>query len=293
MTQEDLEALSGGVRWAVKSALAENQKNYWARVTLGELEVLLGDKSRVEQTCKAAVAVAQKDWYALDSSRQQLLVLKDLGWRPQEVEAALKIFDHELSKLEAPEVRSCPRRVFLFSGHLIDTPGRTEPRFPSNQEETAALAIALELDKLGAGAEDLAICSAAAGGDLLFAQACLERGLRLELHIPFDESKFLNESVAFAGDKWRDRFFQVKADPKTHLLIMADELGLPPKGTNPYVRNNLWLVYTALGYGLDKFYFICLWDRKDGDNPGRTKHMHDTVLKYSGQVYVLDTTTLW
>lgn len=35
------------------------------------------------------------------------------------------------------------------------------------------------------------------------------------------------------------------------------------------------------------------WNRKEGDGPGGTKHMHDTVLQHSGQVYVLDTTMLW
>lgn len=132
---QERKALEGGVRWAVRSALTEDPGNYWARVTLGELEVLLGSKSRVEQTFKAAVAVAQKDWFALDSSRQQLLLLKDLGLRPQEVEAALKILNRELDRLEAPEVRSCPRRVFLFSGHMIDAPDRTQPRFPRTRKE--------------------------------------------------------------------------------------------------------------------------------------------------------------
>jgi len=286
------EALEGGVRWAVSSAFIENPKNYWARVTLGELEVLLGDKSRIEQTFRAAVAVAQKDWFALDSSRQQLLLLKDLDFRLHEVEAALKILEHELGKIEAPEVRWVPRRVFLFSGHMIDAQNRVEPRFPPSQEGTAALAIARKLDELGAGSEDIAICSGACGGDLLFAEACLSRGLRLEVQIPFDEPRFLQESVIFAGDRWRDRFFQVKADPKTHLLNMPEELGSPPKGSNPHIRNNLWLLYTALASGLEKVHFICLWDGKEVDEPGGTKHMHDTVLKYSGQVYVLDTTTL-
>lgn len=290
---EERKALSGAVRWAVRSALTENPQDYWARVTLGELEVLKACSSRVEQNFKAAVAVAQRNWFALDSSRQQLLLLNDLGFRSQEVEAALKILDRELSKLEAPEVRWVPRRVFLFSGHMIDAPGRGKPRFPPNQEETARLAIAAQLDELGAGFEDLALCSGASGGDLLFATACLGRGLRVLVHIPFDEPTFLNESVSFAGDKWRDRFFQVKAHPNTRLLIMQQELGSPPKGTNSYTRNNLWLLYTALAYGLDQVYFICLWDRQEGDNPGGTRFMHDTVLNYSGRVYVIDTNALW
>ena len=84
-------ALEGGVRWAVQSALTETPRDYWARVTLGDLDVLSADKAQVERQYRIAVAVAEKDWFALDSSYQQLLLLRDLGFRRVEVEAGLKI----------------------------------------------------------------------------------------------------------------------------------------------------------------------------------------------------------
>ena len=56
-----------------------------------------------------------------------------------------------------------PRRVFLFSGHMIDAPDRVEPRFPASQEAVAARAINNTLDTLKAGPEDLALCSGACG----------------------------------------------------------------------------------------------------------------------------------
>lgn len=290
---EKRKAMEGGVRWAVQSALAKDPKDYWARVTLGDLEVLVSDRAAVERAYKAAVAVADKDWFKLDSSRQQLLLLRDLGFRPSGVEAALQVFDHALDELKRPEARWKPRLVFLFSGHMIDAPSRAEPRFPADKEKIAAEAITMKIDELGAGAEDLALCGGACGGDLLFAEACLERSLHLEMFIPFDEPTFLRESVTFAGDVWRERFFKVKEHPKTRVLIMPEELGPLPKGANPYARNNLWQLYTTLAAGPDKVRFICLWNRKEGDGPGGTKHLHDTVLKHSGQVYVLDTTRLW
>jgi hypothetical protein len=286
-------AMEGGVRWAIQSALAKDPRDYWARVSLGDLEVFVSEKKVVERAYKDAVAVAEKDWFKLDSSRQQLLLLKDLKFRPEVVEAALQIFDRALDKLTPPEARWVPRRVFLFSGHMIDTPGRREPRFPADKEPIAAEAIDATLDELGVGAEDVALCGGACGGDVLFAEACLERALRLEVRLPFDESKFLRESVTFAGDKWRDRFYKVKANPKTRFLIMPEELGPLPKGANSYARNNLWQLYTALAWGPDRVHFICLWNRKGGDGPGGTKHMHDIVLAHAGQVVILDTTTLW
>src|SRR6516164_5733952 len=99
-----------------------------------------------------------------------------------------------------------PRKVALFSGHMIDAPGREKPRFPPDKEPIAARAIAETLADLGIGPADLMICGGACGGDLLFAEAALARGARLELYIPFDEPTFLERSVDFAGGDWRARF---------------------------------------------------------------------------------------
>ena len=83
-----------------------------------------------------------------------------------------------------------PRKVVLFSGHMIDAPGREKPRFPPDREPIAAAAIAAALADLGLGPNDLAICGGACGGDLLFAEAARARGARLELYIPFEEPRF-------------------------------------------------------------------------------------------------------
>lgn len=185
-----------------------------------------------------------------------------------------------------------PHRVFLFSGHMIDAPERKTPRFPAQKEGAAAAAIGGILDKLEAGSADIGLCGGACGGDLLFAEACLARGAHMEIHIPFAEPTFLEKSVTFAGGSWRERFEAVKNNLLTALLVMPEELGLTPENTDPYERNNLWLLHTALSMGPDKIRFICLWDGKSGDGPGGTKHMHDEVLKHAGKVYVIDTNTL-
>ncbi|WP_241426240.1 hypothetical protein [Geobacter benzoatilyticus] len=185
------------------------------------------------------------------------------------------------------------RRVFLFSGHMIDAPDRPEPRFPPDKEPIAAAAIAAKLDELGAGPGDLALCSGACGGDILFAEACLARGVRVEIRIPFNIPEFLNRSVTFAGERWRDRFFTVINTPLATLFVMPDESGPSPTNENPYVRTNLWLLHTALALGEEKVHFICLWNRRGGDGPGGTEHLHDEVNKRTGQVHVLDTNKLF
>ena len=178
---------------------------------------------------------------------------------------------------------------------MIDTPDRTEQRFPNDKKyiDIAANAIAGKLGELGANKDDLAICGGACGGDLLFAEACIECGLRLEIRIPFEEPTFLRKSVTFAGDVWQDRFYNVRNNPKTKLYVMPDEIGVVPEGVDAYARNNLWELYTTLSWAPEKVRFICLWNRKGGDGPGGTKDMYDQISEHLGQAYILDTNELF
>jgi hypothetical protein len=147
-----------------------------------------------------------------------------------------------------------PSTVLLFSGHMIDAPDRNEPRFPPDKESLASDAIANTLDRIHAGPDDLAICGAACGGDLLFTEAALERGAEVELYIPFDEETFLKNSVDFADANWRDRFFAAKSRATLHVL--PDERGPLLFADDPYERNNLWMLTSAMRFGAEKVDFI-------------------------------------
>jgi tetratricopeptide (TPR) repeat protein len=283
-----MHSLREAVRLAATNAIKKNSGNYAARAALAELALLQGDLKQAMDDYRAAFPVA--DWFALDSTRRELTVLDDLQFRPDSVRPALEALQQEMQQRAGPWQ---PRNVFLFSGHMIDHPEREEPRFPPAAEGVAAAAIARQLDTLAAGAPDLAICGGACGGDLLFAEASLQRGLRLEVHLQFAEAEFLEESVAFAGQNWVERYCKVKANPLTEVLVMPDRLGALPAGIDPYSRNNLWQLYSALANGPRRVRFIALWNGEAGDGPGGTKHMVEIVEKHSGQAYILDTKALW
>jgi hypothetical protein len=184
-----------------------------------------------------------------------------------------------------------PRKVLLFSGHMIDAPDRAEPRFPPDKEGLAADAIATVLGSLDAGREDLAICGGACGGDLLFAEAALARGAGLEIYIPFDEAQFLERSVDFADADWHARFIAAKAEAAVHVL--PRERGKTPSGEDPYERNNLWMLDCAMRFGPEKVDFICLWNGKQGDGSGGTRHLMQEVRRRAGRTHWIDTTKLW
>jgi len=187
-----------------------------------------------------------------------------------------------------------PRQVLLFSGHRVDAPGRAQPRFPAALVPQAAAAIAQALDALGASSGDLALAQGAAGGDLLFAEACLARGVRVQLLLPLPEAEFIEQSVdgSDGEEDWRARYANLRARLADAPRVLQAGDGPPANGGNAFERCNLWLLSSALAYGVDKLRFICLWDGGGGDGPGGTAHMYREVLRRNGRVAWIDTRRL-
>jgi hypothetical protein len=179
-----------------------------------------------------------------------------------------------------------PRKVFLFSGHMIDAPGRPAPRFPPAAEGRATRAIAAALARLEAGTADLAVCGGACGGDLLFAEAALDRRATLELYLPFEQDEFMAASVDFAGAGWHERFLAAARAATVHLMPRER----PPlaSGQDPYAQANLWMIEAATRFGPGRVEFLCLWDGQGGDGPGGTAHMIDTLERRAAHVHRLD-----
>lgn len=183
-----------------------------------------------------------------------------------------------------------PRQVLLFSGHMVDAPGRPRPRFPAHKVPAAAQRIAQALDVLGAADGDLALTQGAAGGDLLFAQACLARSVRVQLLLPLPEPQFIERSIlpSTGGEHWREVYFAVKAACADPPRVMDDELGLVPNSADVFERCNRWLLNTALTAGIAKLRLVCLWDGSGGDGRGGTAHMVREVERRAGHISWID-----
>jgi tetratricopeptide (TPR) repeat protein len=292
-----LPLIAAGVRWSAAAA-AERNKDYWTLATRAELALIENRKDdAIDDYSEAAgLAVANRDWFALDSSSQQLDLLGELRFHGEIVGAAAAVIDRAEQQLRAllgdhQEERSEPTHVVVFSGHMIDDPadrgqGKVKPpRFPPSKIQAAAARIRAALDEIGAGVGDLGLCGGASGGDLLFAEACLERGMRVELHLARHENEFLAESVTFADPdrRWERMFMQVKENPASTVLVMPEELGPTPEGVSIHDRCNRWILYTALSQGLRKTSFVTLWDGAPGDGPGGTQNMVELVRKLTGR----------
>jgi tetratricopeptide (TPR) repeat protein len=289
-----LDQIAAGVGWCTETAILRN-KDYWSLVTRAELALVDNRKDDAVDAYAeaAALAVANRDRFALDSASQQLDFLGTLKFRPDIVSAAARIIDRAEKQMDgligARAVE--PQHVVVFSGHMVDDPavrgvGKAKPpRFPAAKAAAAATRIREALDRLGATAGDLGLCGGACGGDLLFAEACLERGMFLEVRLALTEPEYLTESVTFADPdhRWENSFMRVKENPATTLFVMPDELGPSPENVSVHDRCNRWILYSALSQGLSKTSFVTLWNGEAGDGPGGTKHMVELVRKLTGR----------
>lgn len=292
-TRYDHEILvfSGAVRFAAECETDERQL-FWSKATLGDLEVLMGTPDIVKSAYKEAIAKNEKDWFALNSSLAQLQLLADLGFQPANVQAGIATFDRALQKLQKPSEQWEPHQVILFSGHMVDAPDRPSPRFPKEKVPIAAQKIAEALEQIGAGPDDLALTQGACGGDLLFTEVCLERGVKVNWLQPLREPDFIQGSVVRCGEIWCRRYYEAKDKLAAPIRCALDALGTPPpksEAASPYERCNSWLLYTALSHGVNKVRFLCLWDGQEGDGPGGTAHMYNEVNRRTGRVTWIDT----
>ncbi|PKO30370.1 MAG: hypothetical protein CVU34_19370 [Betaproteobacteria bacterium HGW-Betaproteobacteria-7] len=181
-----------------------------------------------------------------------------------------------------------PERVLLFSGHMVDRPDRPQPRFPADKVAVAARRIAELLASLASGPGDIAFTQGAAGGDLLFAEACLARGVDLHLLLPLPEKEFIAASILPSADgaNWQQRYRSVCQRLHGPPAVLAADDG------NPYVRGNQWLLQHALAWGAERLHFICLWDGSNGDGDGGTADMIEEVRRRGGRIDWIDSRQL-
>ncbi len=174
---------------------------------------------------------------------------------------------------------------------MVDRPDRSTPRLPASRVAGAEQAIDAELTRLKVGPADHAISSAASGGDLLFAQACLARGAALEIYLPAARDAFVKTSVLPGGECWLGIFDAVLAHARTAVHGSSSLRGGTSDG-DIYARCNVTMLERAFALGGDDVELVCLWDGGAGDGPGGTAHMVSEVRRHGGRVHWIDTRTL-
>jgi hypothetical protein len=169
----------------------------------------------------------------------------------------------------------------VFTGHMIDAPGRKVERFPARAEAAATAAIRRAVEELLGGEPGnttVGIAGGASGGDLIFHEVCGALGVPTLLRMALPVEEFVKASVAPAGEGWVTRFYALidRLVPGA-VRVLDESVVLPEPLTggaelNVWQKTNLWMVDEALALA-PKRTLLALWDGAAGDGPGGTESM--------------------
>jgi len=297
--------LEGTLELYLENLAQDESSDYWTLVSLAELLVMTEDDPKVvKRAYKNALTAARKNVFYLQSSIEQLDILASLALRPENVKVGIEVLKDEIRRIrkeqpideaeESEEKKEVQERVYLFTGHKIDREDYPERRFLPEMEKEARKRIDAALEKFEAGSDDLAVTAGAAcGGDIVFIEACLERNMTVEVHLPFSEPQYIKNNVSFAGNAWVERFYNLRNHPNVNINFQLDHVGNPKVGDDPYKRNNRWALYSSLIQGVDRVRLIALWDGKVAgtDRDGvLVSHLVEEMRLVGGFVEHLNTT---
>jgi hypothetical protein len=175
--------------------------------------------------------------------------------------------------------------TILFTGHMIDSPGREHPRFPPEKENGVRAAIEAQLTTILSGLKPSGqiikgIASAACGGDLLFHGLCEKKNIKTEVYLPLPAEQFKKTSVSFAGKTWETRFNHLIETHKIHILSKS--------GKDLWQEANKWMLEEGCKDGAGKATLIALWDLKAGDGEGGTQQMITAAKEKGVNILVID-----
>jgi hypothetical protein len=273
-------------------ARREEKRDIWNEISRADLLFLTLDKpQRVRSAYREALAGANAS--EVDAARRNVLLFRDLELLVPNVEAALGEMPQP-----APDKPAQPARVVLFTGHMVDAPGRSkdEARFPRTPEaeETARAMIeaALRSEMNEEGGVSLGIAGGACGGDILFHEVCESLRIPTRLLLALPEDKFQVESVNRGGPDWVERYRRLCQ--RVPLRVLADSKELPrwladKRGYDLWQRNNLWMMFNALAEGARNLTLVALYNReRDPDGPGGTAHLVEVAAKWGFKPVELD-----
>ncbi len=207
----EVAALTCTVRAAIDSDRSRSARTgdvtVWTEVSAADLRFLTSSEpERVASAYQAAMSSRLSPGNRR-SIREQVEMYRDLGIFTENVTPTLDL-------LKEPQSKSTDKiHPLVFTGHMIDAPGRVRRRFPANQEETAKEKIKEEISAIKDTADErqetlIGMAGATDGGDLLFHEACAELGIDTEVFLPVPERTY--RATAMSGRAgWVERYHAV------------------------------------------------------------------------------------
>lgn len=301
--QEQFRRLAAAVEVSIdaskKRLERERKADIWVNISEADLCSLTADRpKKVANAYRKALAGAPD--FAVDAARTQVLLYQQLGVLPENMAAALSEMPAPPPPKNGQEARP---RVLLFTGHMIDKPGRETPRFPPDKEDVARQAIRKAIEGEQALAPvAYAIAGGASGGDILFQEVCAELGIPTRLYLALPREDYIVESVQSGGPQWVERFSRIynKKKEAKEMRELATSQDLPAwlagraDQYSIWQRNNLWMLHNALAEQEQEVTLIALWDGKgQGDGPGGTSDLVQQAQRRGAKFVHLPTNELF
>ena len=254
-------------RELVQQSSSGSRVGSWIYASQGEAYVCLG---QLEQ---AAEAYGQ---YAAHICAQSELGRRDLATTRRQARLALKAQGRPQGELDHCFKLS---PVVVFAGHMIDRPDAKAARFP---EEIAPILKARLTQLFDERRVELGFSSAAAGADILFAEALLGRHGELRLILSSPPDSFRQGSVDYlAGGDWGQRFDCVREQAQSVTLANYHH---PQYGSKTYQFATLVMCGLAGAFarqlGLD-LVALCFWDGQPGYGEGGTADFYAYWERYN------------
>jgi len=281
---------------AARERLKREQKtDHWVEISAADL-LCLTEEDRPPRVSEAyRKALVDVSVFEASAVRDQLDLYRDLNLFSANVQEARTV--PLLADQGKPPQKEAPR-VLLFTGHMIDAPGREKPRFPPDKEGVARQAIRekIEAEQRRPGGVALGIAGGASGGDILFHEVCAELGIPTRLFLALPPDQFIAESVAPAEGNWVERFDRLTEKLPVRELAKSKELPswlAEKRDYSIWQRNNLWMLHNALAAGGEHVTLIALWNGQKGDGPGGTGDLVERAKERRARVVILDTKKLF
>ncbi len=305
--RHELPELRGALVFALEAKSEDDMADYWTLISLAELRVLTAEStSSVARAFRKALTASRRNLFFLNSSLGQLEILRAIGLRGEYVKVGIRTIREEIARTTSEENQQSPTqkgiskkmeqssRAFLFTGYMVDHSGKDKKTFPADKENEIRQEILNKLESLNAGSNDRAFVGGlSAGSEILFAEICAEKGIKVKAYLPLSESAYIRQFVSPGGDAWVDRFYKIRNHPLVEEFYQAENVGSPKAGDDPYERNNRWALYSSLGKGIDRLRLIALWNAhgdKPKDRDARlVHHMIDLTRELGGSIEQIST----
>ncbi len=177
-------------------------------------------------------------------------------------------------------------QVVVVSGHMIDAPGRPEPRFPPAAELRVTRAVRTTLRSWRVGPRSLLVCGGSRGTDAIAAEQALVLGATVWLLVALPDDEFIEASVRLPDTDWSERYRTLRERCAT--WFQDDELGPLPAEGNVFERNNDWCLEVAAAQDPgEALRALVLWDGEGGDGPGGTADFVNRARRLDATVAVI------